>query len=150
MLHILFYLFHELCKTRKQGTRGKGVGVVPRIPSPPSISSFPTSFLESSFNFILSSSLILGRFTSVADYVKKLGGNNVITKVLIANNGIAAVKFIRSIRLWAYENFGNEARFRLSFRLLFVSRQWPLKPSHLLSSPLSSPSPFSFSRCNSI
>lgn len=54
--------------------------------------------------------LLSGRFSSVADYVKRLGGNNVITKVLIANNGIAAVKFIRSIRLWAYEMFGNEAR----------------------------------------
>lgn len=29
-------------------------------------------------------------------------------KVLIANNGIAAVKEIRSVRKWAYETFGNE------------------------------------------
>jgi len=28
--------------------------------------------------------------------------------VLIANNGIAAVKEIRSVRKWAYETFGNE------------------------------------------
>jgi acetyl-CoA carboxylase/biotin carboxylase 1 len=28
--------------------------------------------------------------------------------VLVANNGIAAVKFIRSIRSWAYRTFGNE------------------------------------------
>ena len=28
--------------------------------------------------------------------------------VLVANNGIAAVKFIRSIRSWAYKHFGNE------------------------------------------
>lgn len=28
--------------------------------------------------------------------------------VLVANNGIAAVKFIRSIRSWAYKTFGNE------------------------------------------
>lgn len=31
-----------------------------------------------------------------------------IDKVLIANNGIAAVKCMRSIRKWAYELFGNE------------------------------------------
>ncbi|CAO1637783.1 unnamed protein product [Sympodiomycopsis kandeliae] len=44
----------------------------------------------------------------VADFVRKQGGHTVITKVLICNNGIAAVKEIRSIRKWAYETFGNE------------------------------------------
>ena len=29
-------------------------------------------------------------------------------QVLIANNGIAAVKEIRSVRKWAYETFGDE------------------------------------------
>lgn len=50
------------------------------------------------------------RFTSVASYVQALGGSKsfVITKVLIANNGVAAVKAIRSIRRWAYEVFGDE------------------------------------------
>ena len=31
-----------------------------------------------------------------------------VCSVLVANNGIAAVKFIRSIRSWAYKHFGNE------------------------------------------
>ncbi|PWY98047.1 acetyl-CoA carboxylase [Testicularia cyperi] len=44
----------------------------------------------------------------VADFVRKQGGHSVISKVLICNNGIAAVKEIRSIRKWAYETFGNE------------------------------------------
>lgn len=44
----------------------------------------------------------------VADFVRKQGGHTVITKVLICNNGIAAVKEIRSIRKWAYETFGDE------------------------------------------
>ena len=44
----------------------------------------------------------------VADFVRTRGGHTVITKVLIANNGIAAVKEIRSVRKWAYETFGNE------------------------------------------
>ena len=50
------------------------------------------------------------RFPNVATYVSQLGGPNsrVIEKVLIANNGVAAVKAIRSIRRWAYEVFGDE------------------------------------------
>ena len=34
-------------------------------------------------------------FTSVEDYVKQLGGDRPINKMLIANNGIASVKCIR-------------------------------------------------------
>jgi len=51
------------------------------------------------------------RFDSVTDYVKQLGGSksHIIEKVLIANNGVAAVKAIRSIRKWAYDIFGNES-----------------------------------------
>ncbi|PWN41690.1 putative acetyl-CoA carboxylase [Ceraceosorus guamensis] len=45
---------------------------------------------------------------AVPDFIRKHEGHTVITKVLICNNGIAAVKEIRSIRKWAYETFGNE------------------------------------------
>jgi hypothetical protein len=50
------------------------------------------------------------RFPTVEAYVTELGGSKrrVIEKILIANNGVAAVKAIRSIRRWAYEVFGNE------------------------------------------
>lgn len=50
------------------------------------------------------------RFSTVTSYCRELGGSKarVIEKVLIANNGVAAVKAIRSIRRWAYEAFGNE------------------------------------------
>ena len=44
----------------------------------------------------------------VRDFVEKHNGHTVITKILIANNGIAAVKEIRSIRKLAYETFGDE------------------------------------------
>ncbi|KAI9204928.1 acetyl-CoA carboxylase [Polychytrium aggregatum] len=44
----------------------------------------------------------------VRDFVLRSKGNTVITKVLIANNGMAAVKAIRSIRKWSYETFGDE------------------------------------------
>ena len=42
------------------------------------------------------------------DFVKAHGGHSIIKKVLLANNGIAAVKEIRSVRKWAYETFGDE------------------------------------------
>ncbi|XP_033618279.1 acetyl-CoA carboxylase 2 isoform X1 [Fukomys damarensis] len=45
---------------------------------------------------------------SPAEFVTRFGGDRVIEKVLIANNGIAAVKCMRSIRRWAYEMFRNE------------------------------------------
>lgn len=50
------------------------------------------------------------RFPNVEAYVSELGGDKsrVIEKVLIANNGVAAVKAIRSIRQWSYQIFGNE------------------------------------------
>lgn len=50
------------------------------------------------------------RFANVSAYVKELGGHkpHVIEKVLIANNGVAAIKAIRSIRRWAYDIFGDE------------------------------------------
>ncbi|KZS94649.1 acetyl CoA carboxylase [Sistotremastrum niveocremeum HHB9708] len=44
----------------------------------------------------------------VRDWVEAHGGHTVITKVLIANNGIAAVKEIRSIRQWSYDTFGTD------------------------------------------
>ncbi|BFZ10005.1 hypothetical protein BsWGS_13044 [Bradybaena similaris] len=42
------------------------------------------------------------------EFVKSFGGSITINKVLIANNGIAAVKCMRSVRRWAYEMFRNE------------------------------------------
>lgn len=50
--------------------------------------------------------------TTPEEFVKKFNGTKVITKVLIANNGIAAVKCMRSIRRWAYEMFRNERAIR--------------------------------------
>nr|BAA25799.1 acetyl-CoA carboxylase [Rattus norvegicus] len=49
---------------------------------------------------------------SPAEFVTRFGGNRVIETVLIANNGIAAVKWMRSIRRWAYEMFRNERAIR--------------------------------------
>ncbi|XP_069817486.1 acetyl-CoA carboxylase 2 isoform X2 [Dendropsophus ebraccatus] len=49
---------------------------------------------------------------SPAEFVTRFGGNRIIEKVLIANNGIAAVKCMRSIRRWSYEMFRNERAIR--------------------------------------
>lgn len=41
-------------------------------------------------------------------FVKENGGNCPIQRILLANNGIAAVKEMRSVRKWAYETFAND------------------------------------------
>lgn len=47
--------------------------------------------------------------SSIVDkFCHALGGKKPIHSILIANNGMAAVKFIRSIRTWTYETFGTE------------------------------------------
>ncbi|XP_015790405.1 acetyl-CoA carboxylase-like isoform X1 [Tetranychus urticae] len=46
------------------------------------------------------------------EFVRRFDGRKVIKTVLIANNGIAAVKCMRSIRRWAYEIFRNERAIR--------------------------------------
>ncbi|XP_038715965.1 acetyl-CoA carboxylase 1-like [Tripterygium wilfordii] len=46
--------------------------------------------------------------SEVDDFCYGLGGKKPIHSILIANNGMGAVKFIRSIRMWAYETFGTE------------------------------------------
>ena len=45
---------------------------------------------------------------TVEEYIKDRGGNRVIKKVLIANNGMAATKSILSMRQWAYMELGDE------------------------------------------
>lgn len=50
----------------------------------------------------------LSQVATPAEFVRRFGGKRSIEKILVANNGIGAVKFIRSVRRWAYEMFGNE------------------------------------------
>jgi hypothetical protein len=47
-------------------------------------------------------------YDSVEEFVAANDGKRAIRKVLIANNGIAAVKCMRSVRTWAYETFGDD------------------------------------------
>lgn len=47
-------------------------------------------------------------FENVEAFVASLGGKRVLKKILVANNGMAALKAIRSMRRWSYETFGDE------------------------------------------
>lgn len=49
-----------------------------------------------------------GANSEVDDFCGALGGKRPIHSILVANNGMAAVKFMRSVRDWALEAFGNE------------------------------------------
>ena len=49
----------------------------------------------------------------VGAFVEAAGGKRAIYSILVANNGIAAVKFIRSIRRWAFSTFGSEKAISL-------------------------------------
>jgi acetyl-CoA carboxylase/biotin carboxylase 1 len=57
---------------------------------------------------ITSSSSSSSTFDPLEEYVKSHGGDRVIRKVLIANNGMAATKSILSMRQWAYMELGDE------------------------------------------
>jgi hypothetical protein len=48
---------------------------------------------------------------AIKEFVKRHEGNRVIQKILLANNGIAAVKAMRSLRKFAYDAFGDERTF---------------------------------------
>ncbi len=59
-------------------------------------------------------------FKSVEEFIEWSGGDHAIKKILIANNGIGAIKAIRSIRRWSYETFGNERMVRSTFGLKYM------------------------------
>ncbi|KAA0193651.1 hypothetical protein HAZT_HAZT006194 [Hyalella azteca] len=49
---------------------------------------------------------------SPEEFVRRMGGTKAINSVLIANNGIAAVKCMHSIRRWSYEIFKNDRQIQ--------------------------------------
>ena len=67
--------------------------------------SLINNYTKCNYNFAL-------QIATPAEFVKRFGGSRVIEKILIANNGIAAVKCMRSVRRWAYELFGNDKAIR--------------------------------------
>jgi hypothetical protein len=44
----------------------------------------------------------------IADYIAFRGGKRVIQRILVANNGLAAVRFMRRLREWSFEYLGSE------------------------------------------
>jgi len=59
-----------------------------------------------------------GFYGSVEEYVSFCHGDHCIKRILIANNGIGAIKAIRSIRRWAFQTFGNEKAVRAGITTL--------------------------------
>jgi len=47
-------------------------------------------------------------YEALNDMVKTMGGDKPVHSVLVANNGLGAVKFMRSVRNWAFKRFGDE------------------------------------------
>jgi len=45
-------------------------------------------------------------------------------QVLIANNGIAAVKMLRSVRKWSYETFGDERAIQFTVMATPEDLKW--------------------------
>ena len=55
-----------------------------------------------------------GKFAAkINAFVQQLGGSKAISSILISNNGLAAVKFIRSVRGFALKNLGDERAISL-------------------------------------
>ncbi|KAG5678324.1 hypothetical protein PVAND_008009 [Polypedilum vanderplanki] len=53
------------------------------------------------------------QMATTEEFVKRFNGTFVIDKILVANNGYAAVKFIRSIRRWCKDTFKNEKAIKI-------------------------------------
>ena len=51
-------------------------------------------------------------FASIEDFVRESEGRRAIKRVFVANNGIAAVKLMRSVRTFSYETFGDDRAVR--------------------------------------
>jgi hypothetical protein len=84
--------------SRARAGSGAGVGSSPPVPGSGGSRANINPALQPSH--IISSHSSLNTFTnlSLEEYIKAKGGNRLIQKILIANNGIAAVKAIRSMR----------------------------------------------------
>ena len=61
-------------------------------------------------------------------FVYDTGGTKAIKRIVVANNGMAATKFIMSIRNWLFENFGDE-------RLIHIVAMATPEVSHLSVHP---------------
>jgi acetyl-CoA carboxylase / biotin carboxylase 1 len=51
--------------------------------------------------------------SKVYEFCEALGGKTSIHSILVANNEMAATKFMRSVRTWANDTFGSEKAIQL-------------------------------------
>ena len=58
--------------------------------------------------FVVRNSTLLSQ---INEFYFALGGNKPIRSILIANNGMEAFKFMRSVKAWDYETFGTEKSY---------------------------------------
>ena len=98
-------------------------------PSPSDSLSYTTLHENLPSHFLGGNSVLNAEPSKVRDFVRAHQGHTVISKILIANNGIAAVKEIRSVRKWAYETFGDEKPYSLP--LWPLQKIWKLMPNIL-------------------
>ncbi|CAH8297840.1 unnamed protein product [Eruca vesicaria subsp. sativa] len=79
----------------------------------------PTSFRDNDISEPQGTGSINGndhsavKVSQVDEFCKALGGKRPIHSILVATNGMAAVKFIRSVRAWSYQTFGSEKSISL-------------------------------------
>eukprot|EP00441_Pelagodinium_beii_P036360 CAMPEP_0197642468 /NCGR_PEP_ID=MMETSP1338-20131121/16115_1 /TAXON_ID=43686 ORGANISM="Pelagodinium beii, Strain RCC1491" /NCGR_SAMPLE_ID=MMETSP1338 /ASSEMBLY_ACC=CAM_ASM_000754 /LENGTH=2163 /DNA_ID=CAMNT_0043215591 /DNA_START=12 /DNA_END=6503 /DNA_ORIENTATION=+ len=76
--------------------------------------SLPTSVIACSATATLDKEMessLVDPAKKLEEYVKSKGGDKVLKKILIANNGMAATKAILSIRQWAYLELGLDNAF---------------------------------------
>ncbi|KAG5391557.1 hypothetical protein IGI04_021520 [Brassica rapa subsp. trilocularis] len=79
----------------------------------------PTSFCDNDISEPQGTGSINGndhsavRVSQVDEFCKAHGGKRPIHRILVATNGMAAVKFIRSVRAWSYQTFGSEKSISL-------------------------------------
>ncbi|KAG2305142.1 hypothetical protein Bca52824_033793 [Brassica carinata] len=79
----------------------------------------PTSFCDNDISEPQGTGSINGkdhsgvRVSQVDEFYKALGGKRPIHSILVATNGMAAVKFIRSVRAWSCQTFGSEKSISL-------------------------------------
>lgn len=99
--------------TEKKHTRTLSGSTMSSNERESTVSKAAACILLLTFVFTLYSLYMCLQVASPGEFVHRYGGKRVIEKILIANNGIGAVKFIRSCRRWSYEAFGNDRAIRI-------------------------------------
>lgn len=107
-IHSLLYTTRVFYTTRLHTTRAFYTQVQFRVQLRHMSTDFSKLHSNLASHFVGRNTVDVAEPGKITDFVRENQGHTVINKILIANNGIAAVKEIRSVRKWAYETFGDE------------------------------------------